>query len=176
MCRLAICLVVLALVVAPAAGAHPFFERGFAPQGAEAALTLVVPNERRVPMTGIELSGPSSVKLVAAESTPDWRGSVDESRASWVGGPVPFLGNARVVVRLTPNGEAGATAFELRQRFADGRSVDWPVELTVTPGVAGDADGSGSIRGVAFAAVGIAAALTAGFLLWLRRRPKLQEK
>jgi hypothetical protein len=165
------CLAVLALVLAPCAGAHPFFERAFAPQGAEARLVLVLPNERRVPMTELELSAPPGVKVVAAESTSPWHGSVDGGRASWTGGHVPPLANARVVVRLTPTGEPGATTFDVRQRFADGRSVNWPVELTVTPGVAGDADGDGSIRGVAFAAVGIVAAVTAGFLLWLRRRP-----
>jgi hypothetical protein len=168
---LAACLAVLALVLAPCAGAHPFFEPGFAPQGAEARLVVVLPNERRVPMTELELSVPDGVKVVAAESSPPWRGSVDGGRASWTGGRVPPLTNARVVVRLSPTGEPGATTFHVRQRFADGTSVDWPMELTVTPGLAGDADGDGGIRGVAFAAVGIAAAVTVGFVLWFRRRP-----
>ena len=174
---LAALLAVLALVLTPSAGAHPFFERAFAPQGGEARLVLLVPNERRAPMTGLELSAPSGVKVVAAESNATWRGSVDGSRASWTGGHVPPLTNARVAVRLTPTGAPGATTFRVLQRFADGRSVSWPVELTVTPGVPGDAGGDGGIRGVAFAVVGIVAAATAGFVLWLRRRPRtLQEK
>jgi hypothetical protein len=167
---LAVCFALLALVLAPCAGAHPFFERAFAPQGAEARLVLVLPNERRVPMTELELSAPPGVKVIAAESNSPWRGSVDDGRASWTGGHVPPLANARVAVRLTPTGAPGATTFRVRQRFADGRSVNWPVELTVTPGVAGDGGGDGSIRGVALAAVGIAAAVTVAFLLWLRRR------
>jgi hypothetical protein len=174
--RLAACLAaVLALALAPVAGAHPFFERGFAERGAETALVLVVPNERRAPMTGIELTGPPSVKLAAAESTAEWSGSIDGRRASWLGGHVPFLGNARVVVRLTPTGEPGATAFQLRQQFADERSVSWPMELTVTPGTV--ADGNGSLVGVTVGAIAIVAALTVGFVVWLRRRPRtLQEK
>jgi hypothetical protein len=164
-------LAVLALVLAPCAGAHPFFERAFAPQGAEARLVLVLPNERRVPMTELELLAQPGVKVIAAESSSPWRGSVDGGRASWTGGHVPPLASARVAVRLTPTGAAGTTTFRARQRFTDGRSVNWPVELTVTPGVPGDGGGDGSIRGVAFAAVGIAAAVTVAFLLWLRRRP-----
>jgi hypothetical protein len=163
-------LALLALVLTPCAGAHPFFERAFAPQGGDARLVLVLPNERRVPMTELELAAPPGVKVIAAESSSPWRGSVDGSRASWTGGHVPPLANARVIVRLTPTGAPGTTTFRVRQRFADGRSVNWPVELTVTPGVAGNDSGDGSIRGVAFAAVGITAAVTVAFLVWLRRR------
>ena len=89
-------LAVPALMLAPCADAHPFFERAFTPQGAEARLVLVLPNERRVPMTELELSAPPSVKVVAAESSSPWRGSVDGGRASWTGGRVPPLTNARV--------------------------------------------------------------------------------
>jgi hypothetical protein len=54
--------------------------------------------------------------------------------------------------------------------------VNWPLELTVTPGVAGDANGNGSVRGVAVGAVGFAAAATIVFVFWLRRHKTLQEK
>ena len=167
--RLAASVAVVALVLAPAASAHPAFERGFAPAGSEAALVLVVPNERRAPMTALELAAPPSVNVLAAESTAGWHGSVAGRRAVWTGGHVPPLGIARVVVHLTPTGEPGPVTFGVRQRFADGRAVNWPLELTVTPGSAVDREG---FRGVALAVVAVAAAASAVFVLWLRRRSR----
>jgi hypothetical protein len=108
------------------------------------------------------------VNVLAAKSTAGWHGSVAERRAVWTGGHVPPLGIARVVVHLTPTGEPGPVRFRVRQRFADDRSVNWPLELTVTPGRVGD-DG-GATRDLTLAVVGFAAAATVLFVLWLRRR------
>jgi hypothetical protein len=166
--RLIASVALVALVLAPAASAHPAFERGFAPAGAEASLVLVVPNERRVLMTGLELAAPPSVTLRGAESTDGWRGSVDGQRASWTGRRLRFLAAARVVVRLTPTGRPGPATFRVRQLFADGRAVNWPLELTITPGSGGAGDGGLAVA--AYAVIGIAAAASLVFVLWLRRR------
>ena len=58
-----------AAALAPAASGHPLFQPPFVSQGATVELFLVAPNERKVGMTAIELTGPDSVELLAAHST-----------------------------------------------------------------------------------------------------------
>ena len=92
------------------------------------------PNERKVGMTAIELTGPDSVELLAAHSPSAWHGAVDGNRASWSGGPLPAGEFGWFPLRLRATGEPGQAAFSVTQHFADGRTVTWPAKLGVNPG------------------------------------------
>ena len=159
-----------AAALAPAASGHPLFQPPFVSQGATVELFLVAPNERKVGMTAIELTGPDSVELLAAHSPSAWHGAVDGNRASWSGGPLPAGESGSFPLRLRATGEPGQAAFSVTQRFADGRTVTWPAELGVNPGAVAQGDRSYGLALAAAVALGVVA-LSIVVVRRLRRRP-----
>jgi hypothetical protein len=123
-------------------------------------------------MTAIELQAPPTVAIVAARSTSAWHGTLEGDRATWSGGSLATGKWGQFPIRLRAS-EAGNAAFTVRQRFADGRAVNWDVTLGVTPGAAAAVE-EGRSYGVATAAA-VALGVVAGsvlLLVALRRRAR----
>ena len=133
---LAVGVALATLVFAAPAAAHPQFWPAFVEQNAETDLLLTAPNERKAAMTAIELAAPATVELLAARSTPAWQAELTDGRATWTGGRLATDKWGQFPLRLRALGEPGGEPFTVRQRFADGKTVDWPVTLSVTPGAA----------------------------------------
>jgi hypothetical protein len=161
-----------ALAVAPSASAHPQFWPVFVEQGADADILLTAPNERKAPMTAIELVPPATVEIVAAGSKGAWQGTLDDGVATWSGGRLAKGAWGQFPVRLLAKGEPGTAQFGVTQRFADGRAARWRAVLAVNPSL-GDPAGTGGGHGVVLGAVAVAGVVGASLLgLWrLRRRP-----
>ena len=173
--RPAVCAVavVATLVLAAPAAAHPQFLPPFLEQNAETDVQLTAPNERKVPMTSIELAAPPTVAIVGAGSTSSWRGELAGGRATWSGGSLATGKWGRFPLRLRAR-EPGSAGFTVVQRFADGRTVDWDVTLGVTPGAAVPEGGQGRGYGVAAATVVVLGVVAGSMLLvlGLRRRAR----
>jgi glucose/arabinose dehydrogenase len=166
-------IVVAALVLATPAAAHPQFLPPFLDQNSATELLLAAPNERPVPMTAIELQAPPSVAIVGVGSRSAWHGELTGRRATWSGGSLATGKWGQFPVRLRAS-EAGSAAFTVRQRFADGRTVNWDLTLGVTPAAAAPEAEQDRSYGVATAAA-VALGVVAGsvlLLLGLRRRSR----
>jgi hypothetical protein len=164
-------IVVAALVLVTSAAAHPQFWPPFLDQNSATELLLTAPNERKVPMTAIELQAPPGVAIVDVRSRSSWRGELAGRRATWSGGSLATGKWGQFPVRVRAS-EAGSAAFTVRQRFADGRTVNWAVTLGVTPRAAVSKAKQGRSYGVVTAAA-VALGVVAGsvlLLLELRRR------
>jgi hypothetical protein len=165
--------VVAALVLVTSAAAHPQFWPPFLDQNSATELLLTAPNERKVPMTAIELRAPPSVAIVDVRSRSSWHGELAGDRATWSGGSLATGKWGQFPLRLRAS-EAGSAAFTVRQRFADGRTVNWDVTLGVTPAAAAPEAEPGRGYGVA-TATAVALGVVAGsvlLLLGLRRRSR----
>jgi uncharacterized protein YcnI len=169
----AIALAVVALATlmsaAPAA-AHPQFWPAFVEQNAETDVLLTAPNERKAPMTAIELAAPDTVELLAARSTPAWEAELKDGRATWTGGRLATEKWGQFPLRLLARGEPGGEPFTVKQRFADGKTVDWRVTLSVTPGAATPPSEEGRSYGVAVAAAAGLGVVAGSLILLLRLR------
>ena len=93
-----------ALIVAPGAAGHPQFWPAFVEQNAETDLLLTAPNERKAPMTAIELAAPATVELLAARSTPAWQAELTDGRATWTGGRLASREVGAVSARASAHG------------------------------------------------------------------------
>ena len=158
------------LIVAPGAAGHPQFWPAFVEQNAETDLLLTAPNERKAAMTAIELAAPATVELLAARSTPAWQAELTDGRATWTGGRLATDKWGQFPLRLRALGEPGGEPFTVRQRFADGKTVDWPVTLSVTPGAATPPSDQGRRYGGALAAAAGLGVVAGSLILLLRLR------
>ncbi len=145
----------------------------FLPAEGTAALSVIVPNERGVLMTGLDLTVPSGFRIVAARSGGSWRAIADGSKASWAGGSLAPGSQEIFVVEVQGPPDPGVVDFEAELRYLDGQTVLWPVQVTVTP--ANEAS-SHLWRALAAAFVGVLVIAGLAALAWRRRERSLQER
>ena len=158
----------LALLAAPAAAAHPSVVPTSVTAGQRGTVTFVAPNdERQVRQTGFAVTVAPPLEIVAAEASDvGWRGIVRGSTATWSGCCIPPGGLASFTLELQAADEPGDVRLEVRQLYADGGRVRWPLTLTVLPGP----EESGSALTVLLVAgIGLIVTVSLVLLLWLRR-------
>ena len=168
---------VVALLVAPAAGAHITAVPPFGAAGADTRLVLNVINERLThPMSELTVSVPSGMRIVSAERLGPWRAEVDGRDVRWSGGVLGPNFTADFTVVVTLPRRTGALELEAVQGYPDGGVARWPVALTVTPGSSGDGVGGAGIAVAVAAGAFVVAASALGVWALRARRRSLQER
>lgn len=120
----------LALAAAPAAPAHVQVRPAEAAPGDPVLWTVLVPNERDVATTRVELAIPDGVLPFAYEPLPGWTRRVtknaDQSTRSvvWTGRLEPEEVLSTQFLGSTPEAE-GPIAWKAIQTYADGQKVRW---------------------------------------------------
>lgn len=121
--------VAVALAAAPA-GAHVQVRPAEAAPGDPVLWTVLVPNEREVATTRVELAIPAGVLPFAYEPLPGWTRRVtknpDQSTRSvvWTGRLEPEEVLATQFLATTPDAE-GPVSWKAVQTYADGQKVRW---------------------------------------------------
>ena len=163
-----------ALVLAGSASGHVFPTPQFLPSQSTESVTLDVPNERDVPMTGFVVTVPAGLEIAHAHPADGWDEEFDDSSARWTGGPLAALATTQFGISLKAATDPGAVVLETELLYDDGGVVRWSVPMTVTPAE------EGTSQNLALAAVvGLIGLLVVGavaMLAWRRRQPSLQEK
>ena len=156
------------------AAAHVVVSPSFVAADGVATLELAVPNERRVPMNGLQVVVPADFRLLAAHSTDGWTGSTTGRSATWHGGTLAARLQAAFNLEVEAPSAPGTATFQAEQHYPDGGVVRWPVQLTVTPA----ADSPSQSLGLALVAGlgGLLVLTLVGALLWRRTAGSLQEK
>ncbi len=111
--------------------AHVFVFPAEAPPAVVQRYALVIPTERAVPTTRIEIQFPDGLRISEIEAVSGWRSSVQRDRegrivgAIWEGGLLP-PGHFLAVSILARNPEApGEIAWKLIQTHQDGSEIHW---------------------------------------------------
>ncbi len=163
-----------ALVLAGSAFGHVFPTPQFLPGQSTESVTLDVPNERDVPMTGFVVKAPAGLEIEHAHPADGWDEEFDASSARWTGGPLAALTTTTFGISLRAEKEPGEAVLETELLYDDGGVVRWPVPMTVVP-----AEESASQNLALAAVVGLIGLLVVGavaMLAWRRRTEPLQEK
>jgi uncharacterized protein YcnI len=163
-----------ALLLAGAASAHVFPTPQFLPSRSTESVTLDVPNERDVPMTGFVVTVPAGLEIEHAHPADGWDEEFDASSARWTGGPLAALTTTTFGISLRAEKEPGEAVLETELLYDDGGVVGWPVAITVLP-----PEGEASQNLALAALVGLIGLLVVGvvaMLAWRRRTEPLQEK
>jgi len=164
-----------ALVLAGSASAHVVATPGFLASGSSESITFSAPNERDDPMTGFSLSVPAGLEIVHAHAVTGWDESMDDSTATWSGGPLAPNTELGFGMTLKADVEPGVVELQAQQLYADGSGVSWPVALTITPGEESSSQNL-AVAGVV-ALIGVLALVAIAMLAWRRRtNSTLQEK
>lgn len=128
--RVAIGAVVGVALAAAPAGAHVQVRPAEAAPGDPVLWTVLVPNERDVATTRVELAMPAGVLPFAYEPLPGWTRRVtknpDQSTRSvvWTGRLEPEEVLATQFLATTPDAE-GPVSWKAVQTYADGQKVRW---------------------------------------------------
>ena len=164
-----------ALVLAGTASAHVVATPGFLPSGSSESITFSGPNERDDPMTGFTLSVPAGLDIEHAHEITGWDESIEESTATWDGGPLVSGMEVGFGMTLKADVEPGVVELQAQQLYADGSVVSWPVALTITPATESSSQNL-ALAGVV-ALIGVLASIAIAMLAWRRRTSStLQEK
>jgi hypothetical protein len=166
-----------ALALPTTAAAHVVFAPPFVQDGDEVLVSLQVPNERP-PHATIELvaSAPPGIDIVFANAPPGWLATVQGNTATWRRGRIDGRRTVAFPIRIVARVRAGTYAFDTAQRYDDGATVRWKVDLSVLPATGAAAPKQHPWGAVAAALAGIV--VIAGSLVGLRllRRRPLQEQ
>jgi hypothetical protein len=156
------------------ASAHILPFPGHVPSGGIGVVQLAGPNERDVPMTGLAVTVPQGVRIVAARPNGKWRGVVDGDTATWSGGTLAPDKATSFFVELEATLEPGPVQLQADQLYPNGEVASWPVALTVLPG---PDEAPQNLRGAIVVLV-VGLVLVVAFVLLLRRRyaRSLQER
>jgi uncharacterized protein YcnI len=164
--------VALALVVSAPAGAHVTAPRPFLSASDTDELDLLVPNERKAPMTGFVVVVPADFRIVSASSTDGWNAGADGKVASWHNGTLAPGAETTFALELEAPSEPGPATLRTQQHYPNGRVVRWDVGLTVTP-VSETAPAQNLGWAVISGLLGLLALTAVGVLLWRRRTAAL---
>jgi uncharacterized protein YcnI len=164
---------VAALALPTTAPAHVVLVPPFVQVGDEVLVSLLAPNERP-PNATIELvaSAPPGIDIVFANAPPGWQATVDGNTATWRGGRIGGREIVSFPIRIVARVRAGTYTFKTAQRYDDGATVRWKVDLSVLPATGAAAPKQHPWSAVAAALAGIV--VIAGSLVglrFLRRRP-----
>ncbi len=114
----------MTVATAPAAGAHPLPTRSLVPVGKPGTVTIGIPSEATVAMTGVDIRVPRSYRVIKLEPPPGWMANFREGQIHFSHGKVAPGSFALFSFR----GEAskrGPLKFSLVIRSADGHSQLW---------------------------------------------------
>jgi hypothetical protein len=170
--RGAVCLLAVGIVVAVCAGtasAHVLIRPDRAPPHSLELFTVLSPDERSVPLTGLRLSIPLTLIVSSIADTPGYNGQIVRDQSfrpvalSWQGGhTLPAHLALFHFAALTPE-SVGAVTLTGVQTFADGSTRIWRSARLVVAAPAGRSQG-GDDDGVILAAAGAGALLGAAGL------------
>ena len=164
--------VALALVLSAPASAHVTAPRPFLSASSTDELDLLVPNERKAPMTGFLVVVPADFRIMSASSTDGWDAGADGKVASWHNGSLAPGAETMFALELEAPSEPGPATLRTQQHYPDGRVVRWDVGLIVTP--TPEAPPSQNLGWAVIAGLLGLLALTAfGAWLWRRRTAAL---
>jgi hypothetical protein len=154
-------------MLAESLAAHVAPAPTFLYSGRQETVTLVAPNERDARMNGLSVTVPSDVTIVdALDSDRAWPGSVRGASAEWEGCCVAAGVTGSFPLTLLVDGEPRSVTLEVRQRYPDGETTRWPVQLAVLP----PPEQSGSLATtLAVGALGLVVTVGVVGLAWLRR-------
>lgn len=162
-----------ALFLVPAAQGHVTVAPAFVPAGETATLTLTAPNEREQPMTGFAVSASDGLQIIQAVPDIAWPSTLRNGAAVWYGRLAPG-DEATFTVRVEAWATPGPAKVLVTQRYPGGKTVEWPIALTVTP--APDEPTQQIDRALVAALVGLLVTVGVVGLAWRRRTRSLQEK
>jgi len=155
------------------AAAHVTPAPTFVYSGQGETITLVAPNEREVRMSGLSVTVPADVAIESiADSDRGWPGSVSGATASWDGCCLEPGAIGSFPLGLVASGEPRSVTLEIEQRYPDGESTSWPVQIAVLPA---PKDSGSLTTTLAVGALGLLATVGVVGLAWLRRSRPLQE-
>lgn len=178
--RSVVAVALLALALAPSAGAHVGVAPTLVEPGSSQLFVFTVPNdEGETPVTGLRIGLPRGATLGAVEAKPGWTATSGNGTVSWRGGRIPSGQFTTFALRAAVPQTQGTIFFTARETFADGPGPTFRVSLVVAPIRGGPAprgsDGGAGTLGKVALGVGIAAAaiaVLAGLLaLWVWLRP-----
>ena len=159
------------LVVVGNATAHVYATPSFIPGGKASTLSLSVPNEREVPMTGVTVTVPEGFKVLKALPVGGWRTEVTNTVATWSGSGLPARGLANITLDVEARATPGDVELLAKETYPDGGIVQWPVNLTVVPG----AEPAQNLGPALIAGVLGLVALTVVVVLLVKRRARLPQ-
>jgi hypothetical protein len=171
--RVTFIVTVASIVLIESGAAHVTPVPTFVNSGERQTLTLVVPNEREVRMNGLTVDAPEGVSILEVPPSDDgWPGTVEGATASWDGCCVAAGAVGSFSLALVASGEPRSVTLEAVQRYPDGETTRWPVQLAVLPAP----KESGSLTTV-LAVAGLGLLVTVGVVgfAWFRRSRPLQE-
>jgi uncharacterized protein YcnI len=170
---ISVCSCAGALALATPAAAHVYATPSFVPGGKTATLSLSVPNERGVPMTGVTVTVPDGFRVLKALPVGGWQTQVTRSIATWSGRGLPARGLANITLDVRARTSPGDVALLAKERYRDGGIVQWPVNLTVVPGAEPSQNlGIALIVGL----LGLVVVTAVVVVFWQRRLRSLQGK
>ena len=132
-------------------------------------MSFAVPNERPEPMSGVRVSVPAGFRIVRAHVTRGWAATVDDSSATWRGGPLAHLTVETFRLDVEVSADPGSTTLTTRELYPRGAAVDWAATLTVVPGP-DDGHSEGNRRRWIAAIIGITVIFSTGLALLAWRR------
>ena len=163
------CLFVASLVLSGAAQGHVVPVPQFLPTGTVTTMSFAVPNERPEPMSAVIVSVPASVRIVRAHPVKGWTATVDDSTATWRGGPLAHLTIEAFRLDVDVSARPGPVTLNTRELYPGGARVDWPATLTVVPGPDDDRSEVGWGWFAAIAGTGLVFVAGLAALVWRRR-------
>ena len=119
--------VVALLAMAVPARAHVSVQPEEAEGGSSPTLTFRVPNERADATVKVEVFLPEGAGLSASPAPlPGWEATVDDTKVSWEGGPIPPEGSQEFSMTVGPlPAEGGSLVFKALQTYESGEVVRW---------------------------------------------------
>ena len=162
--RLALAVLVAALVLPAAAAAHITIAPPFVEDGVETEISLTVPNERPPHATvAVRATIPAGVSIESAAAPEGWRATIDGSTVTWSGGRIEGRSDSTFPLRIRANVRAGTYAVAASQTYDDAATVRWTSDLSVLPATGTAAPDQRPWAAIVAAVVGIV--VIAGSLL-----------
>jgi len=160
-----------ALALAGPAATHVGVQPPFVAAGDTQTLSLTVPNERAVPMTGLTVTASSGARIVEAHPV-GWHEAVGGG-ATWSGGSFAPGAQATFTLDVEAPDAPGAVELRIEQEYGDGETVSWTVPLTITPA---DEASQNLIWAAVAGVAGLLVIAATAVVAWRRRTGSLQEK
>ncbi len=172
----------LLLALPSAASAHVFVFPNRVTPGTFTLFSVISPDEKTSPLTGLTLNIPPDLIVSAVEPAAGFRTQIVRDQTlrviglRWTGGHIP-PGQMAVFqfTALPPSGDARITIPAV-QTFADGSTEVWhSASLTVGPAPSGGGGGSSALSIVALVVAlyaGVTATIAAIIVFRLSRRPR----
>jgi hypothetical protein len=162
------------LVLGAAASAHMLPFPAHVLTGGTTVIELAGPNERNEPMTGLKVTVPTGLRVVAAQPNGEWTATVEGATATWSGDTLAPGKEASFVLEVEASRPPGSVRLGVDQLYANGKVARWPVALTVLPAAE---ESPANLRGALVVLV-VGLLLAVALVVLIRRRyvRSLQER